>query len=79
MIELQNPALLRTCNYVDGQWIAADNGALLAVHNPANGALLAEVPRCGAAETRHAIAAADPMAAVVTAHNADSLGSLLWI
>ena len=23
MIELQNPALLRTCNYVDGQWIAA--------------------------------------------------------
>ena len=59
MIELQNPALLRTCNYVDGQWIAADNGALLAVHNPANGALLAEVPCCGAAETRRAIAAAE--------------------
>lgn len=59
MIELQNPALLRTCNYMDGQWITADNGALLAVHNPANGSLLAEVPCCGAAETRRAIAAAE--------------------
>jgi succinate-semialdehyde dehydrogenase/glutarate-semialdehyde dehydrogenase len=42
-----------------GKWIAADSGATLAVSDPATGAVLAEVPNCGAAETRRAIAAAD--------------------
>ncbi|MFV0371365.1 MAG: NAD-dependent succinate-semialdehyde dehydrogenase [Azonexus sp.] len=58
MIELQNQALWREKNYLGGQWVAADAGDLLEVLNPACGAVLARVPRCGAAETRRAIAAA---------------------
>ncbi|WP_415035541.1 NAD-dependent succinate-semialdehyde dehydrogenase [Azonexus sp.] len=58
MIELQNPSLWRTQNYLGGQWIAADDGALLEVRNPASGAQLAQVACCGAPETRRAIAAA---------------------
>jgi succinate-semialdehyde dehydrogenase/glutarate-semialdehyde dehydrogenase len=55
-----NPAtaLLRNANLIDGQWIAADDGTTLAVYNPATGEWLADVPRCGAAETGRAIDAA---------------------
>lgn len=51
-------ALLRSANLIDGQWIAADDGATFAVRNPASGVLLAQVPRCGRSETRRAIDAA---------------------
>jgi succinate-semialdehyde dehydrogenase / glutarate-semialdehyde dehydrogenase len=44
--------------YIDGRWAAADDGAVFAVHNPSDGALLAQVPDLGAAEARRAIAAA---------------------
>ncbi len=43
---------------VGGQWIAADDQATFAVHNPATGELLANVPDMGESETRRAIAAA---------------------
>ncbi len=56
---IQNKALLRSTAFLGEKWIAADNGATLAVHDPATGAVLAAVPNCGAAETRRAIAAAD--------------------
>lgn len=58
-MKLINPDLLRTSNLIAGQWVAADSGERLSVHNPASGELLAEVPCCGTAETRRAIAAAD--------------------
>jgi succinate-semialdehyde dehydrogenase/glutarate-semialdehyde dehydrogenase len=58
-MNLQNDQLLRTTNLIGGQWMAADDGALLAVVNPANGQKLAEVPLCGARETQRAIAAAN--------------------
>jgi succinate-semialdehyde dehydrogenase/glutarate-semialdehyde dehydrogenase len=45
--------------YVDGAWIDADNGATKTVANPANGRMIGAVPKCGAAETARAIAAAD--------------------
>jgi succinate-semialdehyde dehydrogenase/glutarate-semialdehyde dehydrogenase len=51
-------ALLRNANLIDGQWVGADDGATLAVRNPATGEWLADVPRCGAAETGRAIDAA---------------------
>ena len=51
-------ALIRNANLIDGQWVAADDGATLAVRNPATGAWLADVPRCGAAEAGRAIDAA---------------------
>ena len=58
-MQLKDPALLRKDAFVDGAWIAADSGKRFAVTNPANGALVAEVPDMGAAETKRAIAAAN--------------------
>lgn len=58
-LRLEDSALLRTQAYVDGQWIDADSGGTSAVTNPANGATLAEIARCGTAETRRAIEAAE--------------------
>jgi succinate-semialdehyde dehydrogenase/glutarate-semialdehyde dehydrogenase len=51
--------LLRRQAYVDGAWVDADSGRTFAVHDPATGEVVAEVPRLGAAETRRAIAAAE--------------------
>ena len=58
-MELQNLNLLRMNCYIDGAWIDADDGTTFDIRNPATDALLACVPRCGSAETRRAIAAAD--------------------
>ncbi len=57
--QLADPTLLKEHCLVDGAWIGADDGATLAVDNPADGKRLAAVPALGAAETRRAIAAAD--------------------
>lgn len=51
-------ALLRESCYIDGEWVAADGGETIAVTNPATGEQLGTVPKCGAAETRRAIEAA---------------------
>ena len=59
MIEqLADAGLLRTQAYIDGAWVDADSGATLAVANPATGEVIAEVAKCGQAETRRAIEAA---------------------
>ncbi|MCP8688195.1 NAD-dependent succinate-semialdehyde dehydrogenase [Marinobacterium sedimentorum] len=58
-IKLQDPGLLKTQAYINGQWVDADDGATFAVTNPANGEHLADVASVGAAETRRAIEAAD--------------------
>ena len=49
----------REAIYINGAWGASNNGAVLAVTNPATGAQLGTVPDCGASETARAIAAAD--------------------
>ncbi len=48
----------RLRNYVDGQWVEVTAGAVAEVHNPATGAVLAEVPLGGAAEVDAAVRAA---------------------
>ena len=58
-LSLSDPSLLKNQGYVDGQWIDADNGETFAVTNPANGEVITEVARLGAAETTRAIEAAD--------------------
>ena len=58
MIALQDPQLLRTQAYIHGRWVEADDGARLAVLNPATGETLAEIASVGAAQTRRAIDAA---------------------
>ena len=57
-MNLDNMDLLRSANLIDGQWLQADDRATLAVLDPASGKRLAEVPCCGAGETKRAIAAA---------------------
>jgi succinate-semialdehyde dehydrogenase/glutarate-semialdehyde dehydrogenase len=59
MLQLKDPTLLRQQAYIDGQWSDADNGATLAVTNPATGEQLGTIPLMGAAETKRAIAAAN--------------------
>jgi succinate-semialdehyde dehydrogenase/glutarate-semialdehyde dehydrogenase len=58
-MQISDQGLLKTQAYVNGQWIDADSGATLAVTNPANGETIAKVAKCGTAETRRAIEAAN--------------------
>ncbi|WP_269531418.1 NADP-dependent succinate-semialdehyde dehydrogenase [Chitinimonas sp. BJYL2] len=58
MLNLKDPSLFKQQAYIDGQWLNADNGATIAVNNPATGEILGTVPKMGATETRRAIEAA---------------------
>jgi len=58
-MKISDQSLLKTQAYVDGQWIDADSGETLPVVNPATGETIAEIAKCGTAETRRAIAAAE--------------------
>ena len=59
MLKLNDPSLLRAQCFIDGRWCDADDGATIAVVNPATGETLGSVPKMGAAETRRAIDAAN--------------------
>ncbi len=54
-MQLRDPRLFREQAFIGGAWLAADNGATVAVTNPATAETLAHVPDMGAAETRRAI------------------------
>ena len=58
-MQISDQALLRNQAYIDGRWCDADSGETLAVLNPANGETVADVAKCGTAETRRAIEAAE--------------------
>jgi succinate-semialdehyde dehydrogenase/glutarate-semialdehyde dehydrogenase len=58
-MQISDQTLLKTQAYVNGQWIDADSGATLAVTNPATGETVASIAKCGTAETRRAIEAAN--------------------
>jgi len=58
-MQIADKALLKTQAFINGEWVDADNGETLAVTNPANGEVIAEVAKCGAVETRRAIEAAE--------------------
>ena len=55
---LQDASLLRCAAFVDGRWIEETPHGRSPVHNPADGALVAELPRLREAETEAAIEAA---------------------
>ena len=57
-IKLNDSSLLRSQAFINGAWVDADNGDVLDVKNPADGAVLASVASCGSAETARAIEAA---------------------
>lgn len=55
---LHDSSLLKTKAYINGQWVDANNGEVIAVVNPATGETVATVPNMGQAEARDAVAAA---------------------
>ncbi|MDE2583969.1 MAG: NADP-dependent succinate-semialdehyde dehydrogenase [Betaproteobacteria bacterium] len=59
-MKLQDKNLLRQQCYLNGQWVGGENNAAtIPVTNPADGSVIAQVPRLGASETRSTIQAAD--------------------
>jgi len=58
-MQISDEGLFRTQAYIDGKWRDADSGETRPVVNPANGETIAEIARCGTAETRRAIEAAE--------------------
>ncbi len=58
-IELSDQSLLKSGAYIDGQWVGSDSGETFEVTNPADASVVARVAKCGAAEARRAIEAAD--------------------
>lgn len=77
MLALKDENLLRQRGFLNGQWIAADDGATVSVTNPATGAELGRVPRMGGAETRRAIAAAEAALPAWRARTAQDRGRIL--
>ena len=60
VLVLKYPTLLKeNSTLLEGAWIGADSGESIAVTNPANGNVIAQVPRMGKAETARAIIAAE--------------------
>lgn len=57
-LTLQDPTLLKSQGYINGQWQNADDGATIQVCNPATGVLVGTVPHMGAAAAQQAITAA---------------------
>ncbi|MGY8524558.1 NAD-dependent succinate-semialdehyde dehydrogenase [Paracidovorax citrulli] len=57
-MQLHDSTLLRTQCLVAGEWVPARDGRTIAVHDPADGRQLAEVPRLAVDEVRQAIDAA---------------------
>jgi len=56
---LKDMQLFRQQCYIDGQWVDADDGTMLAVPNPATGEQVGTVPKMGVTETKRAIDAAN--------------------
>ena len=54
----KSDAFRRDLNLIAGKWVGADSGATIDVTNPATGAILGTVPKCGKVETARAIEAA---------------------
>ncbi len=59
-MKIQDIDLLRGRCCIGGDWVEADDGALLEVTDPASGEVIARVPNVGEAETRRAVEAAEP-------------------
>ena len=57
-LTLKDPSLLCDACFIDGAWVAADDGKTIAVDNPSTGEVVGTVPSLGANETRRAIEAA---------------------
>jgi succinate-semialdehyde dehydrogenase/glutarate-semialdehyde dehydrogenase len=59
MTSIQDSKFFRQHAYVGGKWIDAEDGATVAVTNPANGNTLGTVPKMGTNDARRAVEAAN--------------------
>ena len=55
---LQDPRLLKSDAYINGEWVKCETGDTTPVTNPATGELVAEVARCAGREAKAAVDAA---------------------
>lgn len=58
-LTLKDPLLVRNQCFFGGEWQSADDGKAITVSNPANGTVVASVPKMGRLETKRAIDAAE--------------------
>ena len=58
-MQISDQGLLKSKAYINGEWCDADSGETFPILNPANGEAIAEVAKCGTAETRRAIEVAE--------------------
>ncbi len=58
-MKINDLSLFRQQCYINGHWVDADQGEIIAVSNPATGQTLGTVPKMAASETRRAIEAAN--------------------
>ncbi|MBH9554172.1 NAD-dependent succinate-semialdehyde dehydrogenase [Inhella gelatinilytica] len=72
---LNDASLLRTSSLIDGEWGVGSTNLL--VHNPANGARVAEVAGCGAEQAQAALVAAERALPAWRARSARDRGVLL--
>lgn len=56
---LNDPTLMRSFSYIDGRWVAADDGAAIAVYNPGDGSRLGDVAALDRTQSSAAVNAAD--------------------
>ncbi len=56
---LNDPTLLATKAYINGEWVDADDGATFEITNPARGDVIVSIPDLGVAEVRRAIESAE--------------------
>ena len=77
---IKSAGWLREANFINGRWVAADDGRTIAVEDPATGTQIGTIARSGAAETHRAIDAAQAAFtswAMTTAHErADMLHAM---
>ena len=76
-MQISDQGLLKTEAFIDGEWVAADSGDTLDVLNPATGEVVAAVAKCGTAETRRAIEAAEKAQVEWRARSAKERASIL--
>lgn len=76
-LKLKNLELLKSRSYINGQWVTADNGAVVDVNNPATGEMIAAIASLGGHEARRAIEGAQAALPLWRAKSAKERAKLL--
>ncbi|TBU75500.1 NAD-dependent succinate-semialdehyde dehydrogenase [Phytopseudomonas daroniae] len=74
---LDHPLLFKSLCYVDGHWVHSDNGASIAVQNPADQSVIGHVPMLGQAQIVTAVDAAQRAFSAWRDESLEARGALL--